>query len=170
MKKSTSKKVAKRVDPFAGIPEAERKDVEMAAAMSVYMGKKPMAMQEVWAIIQARRLREEEEKAEGERQRVNSAREWAIEQLAPALGRLATCRDTVGAIEDDLDSMSYIDHQDMAGFIRLAIEDAGAKLEQALCDLGFILDQEHGHFVQNLKSRLVKMEPKPEEEEAEEAT
>jgi hypothetical protein len=162
---------AKRIS-YKGIPAKARKDVQKLRDfyMRIGAGKTPQQLYQDIVHNQTRKAKDEamasEERA---RRSAEEVRKSAIRALKPALGRLSLCGEIVRAIHDEHKGLSYLDYHDMAGLVELAISDAGAKLEKALCDLGLVPEEDFGHFVVGLKSDGVKMEPIPEEEEAEES-
>lgn len=167
----------KRVS-YAGIPAKNRAQVakllHLQAADVDFTGKAPKTPQEAWAALNEHwaKQREEEQakKDKAAKDRAERVRELALKALESALRRFSMCRDLAEAIEDSNGYQTYLPHEEMAGFVLLGIQKAGEELEQALCNLGLIPEDNCGLFVgDELKSEGVKFEPEVEEEEEQEA-
>jgi hypothetical protein len=164
------KAVAGKRDPFAGleqIPEDDRWIVKALYATRLVAGKK-VTPQGVYAELLQGRKQEEEAAAEEKKKR---QAEWAAQRQEDAkedvehcLQRLAECRDMLRRIEDNPSGYGgergEIEHDTLARLIRLDIKETGTKLEQALCDLGVIPENEHGAWfnLEELKSQMPKAE------------
>lgn len=165
----------KRVS-YAGIPAKHRSQVakllHLQAAGLDFTGDDPQTPQEAWAALNAHWAKKREEvqakKDQAAKARAEGVRKCAIEALMPAIEHLWSCRMLALAIEEDCDD-SYLDHQEMASFIRIGLDNAGRDLEQRLCNLGLVAEEQCGLFLDGeRKSDGIKKETDPEEEETEE--
>jgi len=164
------KAVAGKRDPFAGleqIPEDDRFVVKALYSVRRTAGKK-VTPQGVYAELLQRRAEEEKAAEEEKRKRAAACaaqrQASAKEDVDCCLRRLAECRDALHHIEDHPHGVGgargELENDTLARLLRLDMWEAGQKLEQALCDLGVIPEQEHGGWftMDELKSEMPKVE------------
>jgi len=91
-------------------------------------------------------------KAEQAERRAGEMLGEARAAFEPALSKLVEALDLATAIEED--KQDYLPPETLARCIRLIVWEAGEELEQALCDLGLVPEDDCSRFVDDLKSRI----------------
>lgn len=145
---------------FKGIPAKARKEVQERLDFYARIGSR-MTPTEIYQDIAEHKVmmakREAQDAEDRARKAAENVREAALKSLRTALDRLWIACILAEAIRDEKEGP--LDSLDTASLTALSISDAGAALEQALCDLGLI-GEDRSYFVESLESRGVKMAAK----------
>jgi hypothetical protein len=149
-RKSASRKT-RNGDSYKGIPADKRKHVALTVGLVRAAGKRttPGDVYLQMAQDEAAKAEHEAERAE---QRTGELLGKARTAFEPALSKLVEAWDLATAIEGD--KQHYLPPETLARCIRLMVWEVGEELEQALCDLGLVPEDDFPRFVGERKSRL----------------
>jgi hypothetical protein len=141
------------------IPQSERKEVTQYRGFMIAAGEKDVSNEKAYQVLLKIRAKAEAERkqtaaAKAKEQQVDKRekREQAIKALSRGISQLADTRDLLRLMEKG-DFQPFC-AESQATFARATLADAGAKMEQALLDLGLIEREKCGYFVDDLSDNL----------------